>query len=99
MQFVGDRLIISVIGIDDIAYQVGAIDRNKRFYPFCLLVNNWFIEMIGERLVYKVVETECFCGGYEVINTETQESCSEIYTYAAEAQERADELNKEQCDE
>jgi hypothetical protein len=44
-------LIISVIGIDDIAYQIGAIDRNKRFYLFCWLVNNWFIETIGDGLM------------------------------------------------
>lgn len=46
--------------------------------------------------MYKVIETDCFCGGYEVISTDDEDFQSEIYTYAAEAQELADELNAEQ---
>lgn len=45
--------------------------------------------------MFKVVKTDCFCGGYEVINEDDVEFKSEIYTYAAEAQELADELNME----
>lgn len=45
--------------------------------------------------MFKVVKTECFCGGYEVISEVDEDFKSEIYTYAAEAQERADDLNEE----
>lgn len=43
--------------------------------------------------MYKVIETDCFCGGYEVVNIEDDDYQSEIYTYAAEAQELADKMN------
>lgn len=45
--------------------------------------------------MFKVVKTDCFCGGYEVANDNDDSFKSEIYTYAAEAQELADELNEE----
>ena len=45
--------------------------------------------------MFKVVKTDCFCDGYEVVNENNDSFKSEIYTYAAEAQELADELNEE----
>lgn len=45
--------------------------------------------------MFIVIETDCFCGGFEVINDNDDSFKSEIYTYAAEAQELADLLNGE----
>lgn len=57
--------------------------------------NNHLIETDGGGIMYKVIETDCFCGGYEVVSTSDDDFQSEIYTYAAEAQELADELNEQ----
>ena len=45
--------------------------------------------------MFKVVKADCFCGGYEVVSEDDEDFKSEIYTYAAEAQELADDLNAE----
>ena len=43
---------------------------------------------------YEVQEADFFGGGFEVVD-ENGDVVSEVYTYAAEAQELCDELNKE----